>query len=103
MSISVRDIVPFSTARTNLSDLVLEVQNGAEKIITKNGEPVVAVIDAKRLDHYHRLERARIHLLLLDEVDRALTDVEAGRTADALEGLSALKLERKTGAGRTAD
>lgn len=70
MSISVRDIVPFSTARTHLSDLVLEVQNGAEKIITKNGEPAVAVIDAKRLDHYHRLERARIHLLLLDEVER---------------------------------
>ena len=101
MSFSVRDIVPFSTARTHLSDLVLEVQNGAEKIITKNGEPAVAVIDARRLDHYHRLERARIHLLLLDEVDHGLADVQAGRTVDALEGLAALKLKRKT-AGRTA-
>lgn len=102
MSISVRDIIPFSTARTHLSDLVLEVQNGAEKIITKNGEPAVAVIDARRLDYYHRLERARIHLLLLDEVDQGLADVQAGRTVDALKGLAALKLKRKTGAGRTA-
>ncbi len=101
--ISIRDIVPFSTARTHLSDLVLEVQNGAEKIITKNGEPAVAVIAAKRLDHYHRLERARIHLLLLEEVDAGLADVEAGRAVDALEGLSALKLKRKTAAGRRAD
>lgn len=103
MVISVRDIVPFSTARTHLSDLVLEVQNGAEKIITKNGEPAVAVIDAKRLDHYHRLERAQIHLLLLDEVDKGLADVEAGRTVNALEGLAALKLERKAAIGRSAD
>ncbi|MDB5826058.1 MAG: prevent-host-death family protein [Variovorax sp.] len=103
MAISVRDIVPFSTARTHLSDLVLEVQNGAEKIITKNGEAAVAVIDAKRLDHYHRLERARIHLLLLDEVDKGLADVEAGRTVDALEGLAALKLRRKAAIDRNTD
>lgn len=101
MSISVRDIVPFSTARTHLSDLVLEVQNGAEKIITKNGEPAVALIDAKRLDHYHRLERAHFHLLLLDEVDQGLADVQAGRTVNALEGLAAMKLKRKSGADRT--
>lgn len=97
MSVSVRDIVPFSVARTHLSDLVLEVQNGAEKIITKNGEPAVAVIDARRLDHYHRLERARIHLLLLEDVEKGLADVEAGRTVDAAKGLAALKRKRKTG------
>ncbi|MBT2336416.1 type II toxin-antitoxin system Phd/YefM family antitoxin [Variovorax paradoxus] len=102
MSISVRDIVPFSTARTHLSDLVLEVQNGAEKIITKNGEPAVAVIDAKRLDHYHRLERARIHLLLLDEVDQGLADVQTGHTVDALKGFAQLKLKHKARAGGTA-
>ena len=103
MAISARDIVPFSTARTHLSDLVLEVQNGAEKIITKNGEPVVAVIDARRLDHYHRLERARIHLLLLDEVEKGLADVEAGRTVDAIEGIAALTLKRKTIIGRATN
>jgi len=96
MSIAVRDIVPFSSARTHLSELVEQVQNGAEKIITKNGEPAVAMIDAKRLDHYHRLERASIHLLLLGEIEKGLSDVEAGRTTSAREGLDALKARRIT-------
>jgi len=96
MSITVRDIVPFSSARTHLSELVEQVQNGAEKIITKNGEPAVAMIDAKRLDHYHRLERASIHLLLLGEIEKGLADVEAGRSTGAREGLAALKARRNT-------
>lgn len=96
MSISVRDIIPFSSARTHLSELVEQVQNGAEKIITKNGEPAVAMIDAKRLDHYHRLERASIHLLLLGEIEKGLADVEAGRSTSAREGLAALKAHRTT-------
>ncbi len=40
---------------------------GSEKIITKNGRSYVALIDADRLDYYHRLEQERIHLLLLEE------------------------------------
>jgi len=76
--------------------LVEQVQNGAEKIITKNGEPAVAMIDAKRLDHYHRLERASIHLLLLGEIEKGLADVEAGRSTSAREGLAALKARRTT-------
>jgi prevent-host-death family protein len=89
MGIAVRDIVAFSDARTNLSRLVDEVQKGAEKIITKNGEPAVALIDAKRLDYYHSLERDRVHMLLLDEVEKGLADVVAGRTVDAREDLAA--------------
>jgi len=91
MGIAVRDIVAFSEARTHLSRLVDEVQQGVEKIITKNGEPAVALIDAKRLDYYHRLERDRVHLLLLDEVEKGLADIAAGRTAPALESLAALQ------------
>lgn len=78
------------------------MQNDAEKIITKNGEPAVAMIDAQRLDHCHRLERARIHLLLLEEIERGLADVQAGRMVDALEGLAELKLKRKARSGGTA-
>jgi hypothetical protein len=48
--------------------------------ITRNGESYVAVIDARRLDHYHRLEREHIHLSLLDEAAKGWDDVEAGRT-----------------------
>jgi prevent-host-death family protein len=94
MSITVADIVPFSEARTQLSALVSEVQTGKEKIITKNGEGVAALIGAERLDHYHRLERAHIHLLLLHEIERGLADVEAGRHQDAREALKQIKQSR---------
>lgn len=89
MGIAVRDIVAFSDARTNLSQLVDEVQKGSEKIITKNGVPAVALIDARRLDYYHSLERDRVHMLLMDEVEKGLADVVAGRTVDAREDLAA--------------
>ncbi len=53
---------------------------GAEEIIAKNGESYVALIDSDRLDYYHRLERERAHLLLIDDARRGLEDVAAGRT-----------------------
>ena len=46
MSISARDVVPFTQARSNLSELADQVKAGAEKIITKNGESYVALIDS---------------------------------------------------------
>ncbi len=94
MGIAVRDIVAFSEARTNLSRLVDEVCQGAEKIITRNGEPAVALIDAKRLDYYHQLDRERGHLMLIDEVEKGLADIVAGRTGDAVEYLNAIKTRR---------
>jgi prevent-host-death family protein len=83
MGFSVNDVVPFTQARANLSELADQAKAGAEKIITKNGESYVALIDAARLDYYHRLERERIHLLLIDDVKRGLADIEAGRTYGA--------------------
>ncbi|MBM3533076.1 MAG: type II toxin-antitoxin system Phd/YefM family antitoxin [Alphaproteobacteria bacterium] len=91
MAVKARDIVPFTQARANLSELADEVKAGAEKIITKNGESYVALIDADRLDHYHRLERERIHLILLEEAEKGLADVEAGRTKDARKALAAAR------------
>jgi hypothetical protein len=55
-----------------------QVKAGAEKVVTKNGESYVALIDAERLDYYHRLERERIHLLLIDDARRGLADIAAG-------------------------
>jgi prevent-host-death family protein len=60
MAFSASDVVPFTQARANLSELADQAKAGAEKIITKNGESYVALIDADRLDYYHRLERERI-------------------------------------------
>jgi prevent-host-death family protein len=94
MTISASDVVPFTHARANLSELADEVKAGAEKIITKNGESYVALIDAERLDYYHRLERERIHLLLIDDARRGLEDVVAGHTRDADEAIARLQQRR---------
>jgi prevent-host-death family protein len=91
MTIATADVVPLTQARANLSELADQVKAGAEKIITKNGESYVALIDSDRLDYYHRLERERIHLVLLDEVDMGLADVAAGRSRDAREALMELR------------
>ena len=92
MSISAKDVIPLSQARSRLSEIAEEVKSGSEKIITRNGESYVALIDAERLDYYHRLERERIHLLLLAESDKGLTDVESGRVKDARKVLQRLRV-----------
>lgn len=94
MAFTASDVVPLTQARATLSDLVEQVKAGAEKIITKNGESYVAIIDAQRLDYYHRLERERIHLLLIDDAGKGLDDIAAGKVKDAHNTLTALKRRR---------
>jgi prevent-host-death family protein len=94
MGIAASDVIPLSHARANFSELAEEVKGGAEKIITKNGESYIALIDAQRLDYYHQLERERIHLLLIDEAAKGLDDVAAGKVKDARSAITALKRRR---------
>lgn len=94
MGFAASDVVPFTQARSNLSELADQAKAGAEKIITKNGESYVALIDADRLDYYHRLERERIHLLLIDDAKQGLADIVAGRHADADEAMIGLQRKR---------
>jgi prevent-host-death family protein len=94
MGITTKDVIPLTQARAHLSELAEEVKAGAEKIITRNGESYVALIDAGRLDYYHRLERERIHLVLLDEAEKGMADVAAGRTRDARRFLRRFKAAR---------
>lgn len=96
MGFSASDVVPLTQARSNLSELADQAKAGAEKIITKNGESYVALIDAERLDYYHRLEREHIHLLLIEDARRGLDDVLAGRTQDADTALARLQAARAT-------
>ncbi len=96
MGISASDVVPLSAARANLSELAEAVNAGAEKIITKNGESYIALIDTRRLDYYHQLEREHIHLLLIDEAAKGLEDVAAGRVTDARSALENIKRRRAT-------
>ena len=80
MAISSKDIISLTRARAKLTDLCEEVKRAhGEKIITKNGESCAALIDAERLDYYHRLEREHIHLTLLEEAVRGVEDVNAGK------------------------
>jgi len=102
MAISVSDVVPFSQARANLSELADQAKAGAEKVITKNGESYVALIDAQRLDYYHQLERERIHLLLIADASQGLADVAAGKVKDARATLAAMQRRRATHRGGKA-
>ena len=94
MAFTASDVIPLTQARATLSDLVEQVKAGAEKIITKNGESYVAIIDSQRLDYYHQLERERVHLLLIDDAGKGLDDIASGKVKDALNTLSALKRHR---------
>lgn len=90
MAINVKDVVPLTQARGKLSALADEAKAGAEKLITRNGEGYVALIASERLEYYHRLERERIHLLLIGDAKRGLEDIAAGRTEDASKALAKL-------------
>ena len=94
MGFSTCDVVPFTQARAKLSELADQAKAGAEKIITKNGESYVALIDADRLDYYHRLEREHIHLLLIDDARRGLADIAAGRSFEADDAIAQLQQRR---------
>jgi prevent-host-death family protein len=95
MAFTASDVVPLSQARATLSDLADQVKAGAEKIITKNGESYVAIIDAARLDYYHQLEREQIHLLIIDDARKGLDDVAAGKVKNASATINALKRKRR--------
>lgn len=94
MGISASDVIPLSHARAHFSELAEEVKAGAEKIVTKNGESFIALIDSDRLDYYHQLERERIHLVLINEASKGLDDVAAGRLKDARSAIQSIKRRR---------
>lgn len=92
MTISSKDIISLTRARAKLTELCAQVKREhGEKILTKNGESCAALIDAERLDYYHRLEREHVHIKLLEEAVRGLEDVNAGRV------ISAAKLKARYG------
>src|SRR5438128_2620899 len=78
MTFNTSDIVPFSRVRSQLTELAEAARDGHEKIITRNGESYIAMIDARKLDYYHKLEREHIHLALIVEAEKGLDDVKKG-------------------------
>jgi hypothetical protein len=80
MAISSKDIIPLTRARAQLTELCAQIKREhGEKILTKNGESYAALIDAERLDYYHRLEREHVHITLLEEAVRGIEDVNSKR------------------------
>ena len=80
MNIISSDIVPFSQIRARFTELAEQVSNGSEKIITRNGKSYIALVDAKKLDYYHKLEQSHLHLILLDEAQQGLNDIDNNNT-----------------------
>jgi prevent-host-death family protein len=81
MSITSNDIIPLNQIRARFTELADRVvSQGDEKIITRNGESYVALIDAKKLDFYHKLEKSHLHLLLAQDVEQGLDDIANNNT-----------------------
>jgi prevent-host-death family protein len=80
MAIRAQDVVPISDARARLTELAEDVVAGAEKVLTKNGVAYVALVDARKLDYYHELDAEYGRLVMLDDIEKGLEDVRAGRT-----------------------
>jgi len=95
MTFAASDVVSLSQARATLLELAEQVKASAEKIITKNGKSYIAIIDAKRLDYYHRLKHERIHLLIIDDARKGLDDVITGNVNVAHSAMNALELRPK--------
>jgi hypothetical protein len=89
-------------AHANLPELARQSKAGPKEMITKTSESYVALIDADWLDDCHRLERRRIHLLLIDDAKHGLADIEAGRTCEADAALAKVQQRRASAATRVA-
>lgn len=89
MPVTAEDLVPLGKVRASLTALAEDARAGREKIITRNGEAYVALVDARRLDAYHRLERELAHQQLLVDAAQGLHDVQTGDT------LTPSQLDRK--------
>ena len=105
MAYTAKDILPLSQARANLSELVEEVRGGTEKIITKNGESCAALISTEKLEMFYRMEKSRIHLMLLRDALTALKNLDKQDTVDADDYMARLRtrLAAKHGEAGEAD
>lgn len=92
MSFTASDLIPLTQVRITLPDLIEQAEAGAEKIIAQNGEGNFAITYAQRLDYNHQLEREHIHLSLIDDASKGLTDIATGKTKDARTTFIALQI-----------
>ena len=79
MSALAQDAVPIIEAGSRLSELAQEVVAGGEMVLTKDGAPYVALIDARKLDYYHSLEADYGSRVMLHDAEKGLEDALAGK------------------------
>jgi antitoxin (DNA-binding transcriptional repressor) of toxin-antitoxin stability system len=78
MPIRVQELLPLSEAGSRLAELADDVVAGAEKVLTKDGVPFVAIIDARKLAYYRALEAEHGRLVMLDDAANGLKDALSG-------------------------
>ncbi|HEY7951389.1 MAG TPA: type II toxin-antitoxin system Phd/YefM family antitoxin [Solirubrobacteraceae bacterium] len=89
-SVDVAKTVPFTEARTRLSELFDEVERQQEHvIITRNGHPAAVVVSA---DEYEALEET-LEILNDEETLAALRESEEDVQAGRVYGLDAVRRE----------
>ncbi|HDR8919210.1 TPA: type II toxin-antitoxin system Phd/YefM family antitoxin [Burkholderia vietnamiensis] len=91
MPIRAQDVMPISEARTRLTELAEDVVAGAEKILTKDGAPYVAIVDARKLDFYHALEAEHGRPVMLADAEKGLEDALARRVQSEEEFRKSLR------------
>lgn len=74
------DLVDLTIANSQLVGLTELVTKGAEILLTKDGVPYVALVDAKKLDYYRALETDHRQRILLSDAESGLKDARAGKT-----------------------
>jgi prevent-host-death family protein len=79
LPLGINDITPFDEARANLTKLAEKARNGHAQLLTRNGKPYVAVIDARKLEQYHLIAREAAQLCQIMDVSQAFDRVNAGR------------------------
>lgn len=78
MALTSKDIVPISQARAHLTELADEVvRNHAPKMLTRNGESLVALVSPDDYDELQRWRRAE-HLTHLRQIVEAMRELDAG-------------------------
>lgn len=79
MPIRTQEMLPLSEASSRLTELADDVVAGVEKVLTKDGEPFVAIIDARKLAYYRALEAEHRQRVVLDGTAKGFNDTLSGR------------------------
>ncbi|WP_027210541.1 MULTISPECIES: type II toxin-antitoxin system Phd/YefM family antitoxin [Burkholderiaceae] len=85
MPIRIQEVLPLSDASSQFAKLADDVVAGSEKVLTKNGEPFVALIDTRKLAYYRALEAEHRQRVVPSDIAKGLEDMLSGRVRSEIE------------------